>query len=45
MAFHPCVRLSLANKKPTARLLLAVGSVSLLLRVLYFIRSHPPEDT
>src|SRR5208283_4286247 len=37
--------LILRNKKPTARSLLAVGSVELSLRVLYFIRSRPPEDT
>ena len=33
------------KKKPTARSLLAVGSVELALRLLYFIRSRPPEDT
>jgi len=35
----------LRKKKPTARTLLAVGSVELTLLVLYFIRSRPPEDT
>jgi hypothetical protein len=34
----------LGKEKPTARSLLAVGSGDSL-RVLYFIRSRPPEDT